>query len=111
MQWVMIKGGSHDKTNSPYPFELNGDLVHSERVGAREERRAAPVRRLRPATPRPMISRVETTRKRSSSRKVRSEGGAKFLFELGASPSASVLNVAVHKRGESNAITTSMNLQ
>jgi hypothetical protein len=24
IQWVMIKGPSHDKTNAPYPFQMNG---------------------------------------------------------------------------------------
>jgi len=110
MQWVMIKGASHDKTNSPYPFELDGtSFIPSAAARAKSggPRRFAVF--VRNAAPDDLT--IETTPEAKLVSKVRTEGGAKYLFELAPSPTASVLNVAVHKRGESNAMKTSMNLQ
>jgi VWFA-related protein len=110
MQWVMIKGASHDKTNSPYPFEVDGTSFipsAAARVKSGGPRRFVVF--VRNAAPDDLT--VETTPEAKLVSKVRTEGGAKFLFELGSSPTASVLNVAVHKRGESNAMKSSMSLQ
>jgi VWFA-related protein len=110
MQWVMIKGASHDKTNSPYPFELDGTSFipsAAARVKSGGPRRFVVF--VRNAAPDDLT--VDTKPEAKLVSRVRSEGGVKFLFELAASPSESVLNVAVHKRGESNAMKTSMNLQ
>ncbi len=109
-QWVMIRGASHDKTNAPYPFEVDGTSFipsAAARVKSGGPRRFVVF--VRNAGPDDLT--VDTTPEAKLVSKVRSEGGVKFLFELAASPSASVLNVAVHKRGESNAMKTSMNLQ
>jgi VWFA-related protein len=36
-QWVMVKGGSNDKTNAPYPFVLNGEsFVPAARASLRK---------------------------------------------------------------------------
>lgn len=109
-QWVMIRGASHDKTNAPYPFELDGTSFipsAAARVKSGGPRRFV----VFVSNAGPDDLTIDTTPEAKLVSKVRSEGGVKFLFELGASPSASMLNVAVHKRGESNAVKTSMKLQ
>ena len=109
-QWVMIKGASHDKTNAPYPFEVDGaSFIPSAAARVKSGGPRRFVVFVRNAALDDLT--VDTKPEAKLVSKVRSEEGVKFLFELGASPSASVLNVSVHKRGQSNAMTSSMNLQ
>jgi VWFA-related protein len=108
-QWMMIKGGSHDKTNAPYPFELNGASFvpsASVRVIQGEPRRFVVF--VGNATPDELS--VETKPEARLVTQLRSESGSKFVFELGGKPATSVLNIAVHKRGESRATVSSISL-
>ena len=109
-QWMMIKGGSHDKTNAPYPFELNGaSFVPSAAVRVNDGEPRRFVVFIGNAAPDELS--VETKPEARLVTQLRSENGSKFVFELGGKPAMSVLNVAVHKRGESRATVSSISLQ
>jgi VWFA-related protein len=109
-QWMMIKGSSHDKTNAPYPFELNGaSFVPSAavRVINGEPRRFVVF--IGNAAPDELS--IETKPEARLVTQLRSESGSKFVFELGGKPAESVLNVAVHRRGQPRATVSSISLQ
>lgn len=110
VQWMMIKGGSHDQTNSPYPFELNGaSFVPSVAV------------RMANGEPRRFVVfvgnaaadelSVETKPEAKLVTQLRSENGSKFVFELDGKPADPLLSIAVHKRGEPIAAVSSIRLQ
>ncbi len=106
----MIKGGSHDKTNAPYPFELNGASfvpTAAVRMANGEPRRFV----VFVGNAGPDEVSVETKPEARLVTQLRSESGSKFVFELGGKPATSILNVAVHKRGEPRATVSSISLQ
>ena len=109
-QWMMIKGGSHDKTNAPYPFELNGaSFVPSATVRVIDGEPRRFVVFIGNAAPDELS--VETKPEAKLITQLHSDSGSKFVFELGSKPATSVLNVAVHKHGEARATVSSMTLQ
>jgi VWFA-related protein len=109
-QWMMIKGASHDKTNAPYPFELNGaSFVPSATVRVTDGEPRRFVVFVGNAAPDELS--VETKPEARLVTQLRSDSGSKFVFELGGKPATSVLNIAVHKHGESRATVSSMTLQ
>jgi VWFA-related protein len=108
--WMMIKGPSHDKTNAPYPFELNGaSFVPSATVRVIDGEPRRFVVFIGNAAPDELS--VETKPEARLITQLRSDSGSKFVFELGGKPATSVLNVAVHKHGEARATVSSMTLQ
>jgi len=108
--WMMIKGGSHDKTNAAYPFELNGaSFVPSATVRVTDGEPRRFVVFVGNAAPDELS--VETKPEARLVTQLRGQSGSKFVFELGGKPATSVLNIAVHKRGESRATVSSITLQ
>lgn len=107
-KWVMIKGASHDKTNAPYPFEVNGEpFIPSAAVQLRngEARRFAVF--VWNATPDEMT--LDTNPQSKIVDQLRSAIGAKLVFELGpVNRQQSTLNVTVRKRGSDDQRTTSI---
>jgi VWFA-related protein len=110
VQWVMVKGGSHDGTNAPYPFELDGaSFIPSAAARVKSGAPRRFVVFVRNAAPDELT--VDTDPEAKLLSRARSEEGSKFLFELGAAPAANVLHVAVHKRGDSSAASSSITLR
>jgi VWFA-related protein len=104
-KWVMIKGGSHDKTNAGYPFEVNGEpFVPSAAADVKGGQRKFIVF-VQGAAPDEMT--VDTNPKAKVVSQLKSPTGSKLVFELdGPTATASTLNVTVKKKG-SNAEQTS----
>jgi VWFA-related protein len=107
-KWVMIKGGSHDKTNAPYPFEVNGTpFVPSAAVHVKngEPRRFAVF--VRNASPDEMT--LATNPEAKVVDQLKSANGAKLVFELDKVPAQqSTLNVTMKKRGSEDQRTASI---
>src|SRR5207247_11204302 len=96
VKWVMIKGGSHEKANAPYPFEINGDSfipLAAVRLAGAPRRFAVFVEN---ASPDEITLTTEPAAKVVS--QVRTATGAKFVFELG-NVTASKLDVKMRKKG------------
>ena len=107
-RWVMIKGGSHDKTNAPYPFEVNGTpFVPSAAVHVKngQPRRFAVF--VRNATPDEMT--LATNPEAKVVDQLKSANGSKLVFELDkVAPQQSVMNVTMKKRGSDDQRTASI---
>jgi hypothetical protein len=105
--WLMIKGGSHDKTNAPYPFVLNGEsFVPSASVHVKNGEPRKFVVFVRNATPDEMTLATDPAARVVS--QIQTPDGAKVVFELGkVAPAVSMLNVTVHKRGSDDSRTAS----
>jgi VWFA-related protein len=106
--WVMVKGGSHDRTNAAYPFELNGDsFVPSVGVRLNGEPRRFVIFVQNAAAD---DVTVETDPAAKLITRLRNDRGSKFVFELGPQAAASTLNVRVRKRDERTTMTSSITL-
>jgi len=108
-KWVMVKGGSHDRTQAGYPFEMNGEPFIP----------AAGVK-IEPGAPRRFVVFVynaapdELSWEVSPSAKVvsqlQSALGAKVLFEIDGAPRASAVTVTARKKGSNDVRTTQVPL-
>jgi VWFA-related protein len=98
-KWVMIKGGSHDKTNAGYPFEINGEaFIPSAAVSVKSGQPRKFVVFVQNAAPDEMT--FDTNPKAKVVSQLKSANGSKLVFELdGQVASASTLNVTVRKKG------------
>lgn len=101
-KWLMIKGGSHDKTNAVYPFQVNGEsFIPSAAVhlGTSQPRKFALF--VQNASPDELS--VETIPKTKILSRLKSKDGSKLVLEISPGPEkASSLNVVVHKKGEAD---------
>jgi hypothetical protein len=109
-KWVMIKGGSHDKTNAGYPFEINGQsFVPSAAVSMKAGQPRQFVVFVQNAAPDEMT--FDTNPKAKVVSQLKSATGSKLLFELDApAANASMLNVTVKKKGSATEQTSSVPL-
>jgi VWFA-related protein len=105
-QWLMIKGGSHDATNAPYPFMLDGQsFVPSAAVRLKSGAASRFVVFIRNAAPDELS--VGTNPEAKLVAQLRGESGSKFVFELSAKPATSLLQVDVHRRADPHATVSS----
>jgi hypothetical protein len=109
-RWLMIKGGTHDKTNAAYPFEVNGEpFIPSAAVTVRSGQPRKFVVFVQNATPDEMTFDVAPAATVLS--QLRSTTGSKMVFQLDAAPAnASTLNVTMRKKGSNDARTSSVAL-
>jgi len=106
--WVMVKGGSHDRTNAAYPFELNGDpFVPTAGVRLNGEPRRFVVFVENAAADEVT---VETDPTAKLITRLRNDRGSKFVFELAPQAATSVLNVRVRKHDERTTMTSAITL-
>jgi len=106
--WVMVKGGSHDRTNAAYPFELNGDsFVPAAAVRLNGEPRRFVVFVQNAAADEVT---VETDPAAKLITQLRNDRGSKFVFELRPQVAPSLLNVRVRKRDERTTMTSAITL-
>jgi VWFA-related protein len=106
--WIMVKGGSHDKTNAPYPFQINGEsFVPSASVHLKDGEARKFIVFVDNASPDEMT--LATTPQARLVSQVRTATGSKLVFELGkVAPAVSMLNVTVKKRGSEDARSASV---
>ncbi|HEX3581672.1 MAG TPA: hypothetical protein VH087_07895, partial [Thermoanaerobaculia bacterium] len=88
IQWLMIKGASHDKTNAPYPFLMNGAAFVPTTVPSRQF-----VVLVQNAAPSDVT--ISTTPAAKLLSQTRTPTGATFAYEL--SEAAPALNVTVSR--------------
>lgn len=107
VKWVMIKGGTHDKTNAPYPFVVNGEsFVPSAAVHVKDGVPRRFVVFVQNATPEEITLATDPEAKMVS--QVKTANGSKLVFELArVKPAVSMLNVTVRKRGSDDSRTAS----
>jgi VWFA-related protein len=108
--WVMVKGGSHDRTHAAYPFVVNGDSFvpsASAHVKNGEPRRFVVF--VENAAPDELTVEMHPDAKLIA--QLRTDRGAKLVYELAPNPRTSVLNVSVRKRGVSQPASASVTLQ
>jgi VWFA-related protein len=86
IKWLMIKGASHDTTNAPYPFQVNGAPFVPTTVPSRQF-----VMFLHNASPADIT--VSTTPPATLLSQTRTASGSAFTYELGEATSS--LNVTV----------------
>jgi VWFA-related protein len=106
-KWLMIKGASHDKTNSPYPFEVNGDMFiprAAVRVKSGDPSKFAVF--VQNASPDDVT--LETSPAAKVLSRVKSVNGAKLVMQLdGIAADASSMNVTLRtKAGVSQQTST-----
>lgn len=106
--WIMVKGGSHDKTNAPYPFQIHGEsFVPSASVHVKDGEARKFIVFVDNASPDEMTLATNPQAKLVS--QVRTTGGSKLVFELGkVAPAVSMLNVTVTKRGSEDSRSSSV---
>lgn len=106
--WIMVKGGSHDKTNAPYPFQISGEsFVPSASVHVKDGEARKFIVFVDNASPDEMT--LATTPQAKLVSEVRTTTGSKLVFELGkVAPAVSMLNVTVKKRGSDDARSASV---
>jgi VWFA-related protein len=106
-QWIMVKGGSHDKSNATYPFQINGEsFVPSASVHVKDGEARKFIVFVDNASPDEMTLATNPQAKLVS--QVRTESGTKLVFELGrVAPAVSMLNVTVTKRGSDDSRSAS----
>jgi VWFA-related protein len=106
-KWLMIKGGTHDKTNAPYPFMVNGEsFVPSAAVHVKDGVPRRFVVFVQNASPEEITLATDPEAKMVS--QVKTANGSKLVFELGrVRPAVSMLNVTVRKRGSDDSRTAS----
>jgi VWFA-related protein len=109
-RWLMIKGGTHDKTNAAYPFEVDGQpFIPSAAVTVRSGLPRKFVVFVQNATPDEMT--VDVAPAATVLSQLRSTTGSKLVFQLDAAPAnGSILNVTMRKKGSSDARTSSVAL-
>jgi VWFA-related protein len=109
-KWLMIKGGSHDKTNAVYPFQVNGEsFIPSAAVhlGTAQPRKFALF--VQNASPDELS--VETVPKTKILSLLKSKEGSKLVMEISpGSEKASSLEVVVRKKGASDQRTATIPL-
>lgn len=109
-RWLMVKGGSHDKTNSAYPFEVSGQTFIPSvavRMTKGEPRTFAVF--VQNASPDELA--FETNVKSTVVKQVKSATGTKIVLQLEpVEPSTPTLNVTVRKKGSADARTSSVPL-
>lgn len=86
IQWVMVKGPSHDKTNAPYPFQMNGASFIPTTIPSRQF-----VILVQNAAPSDVTISTTPTAKLLS--QTRTATGTAFAYELAEATAA--LNVTV----------------
>jgi VWFA-related protein len=106
--WIMVKGGSHDKTNATYPFEINGEsFVPSASVHVKDGQPRKFIVFVENAAPDEVTLATNPQAKLVS--QVRTETGSKSVFELGrVAPAVSMLNVTITKRGSDDSRSASV---
>jgi VWFA-related protein len=109
-KWLMVKGGTHDKSNSGYPFEVNGEpFIPSAmvRVHNGEARKFAVF--VQNATPDEIT--LDTNPKAKLVSQVKSANGSKFVFQLdGPIGNVATLDVTAKKKGSTIPHTSSVGL-
>ena len=109
-KWLMVKGGTHDKSNSGYPFEVNGEaFIPSAVVRVRngEARKFAVF--VQNATPDEIT--LDTNPKAKLVSQLKSANGSKFVFQLdGPIGNVATLDVTAKKKGSTIQQTSSVGL-
>lgn len=109
-KWLMVKGGTHDKSNSGYPFEVNGEpFIPSATVRVRngEARKFAVF--VQNATPDEIT--LDTNPKAKLVSQLKSANGSKFVFQLdGPIGNVATLDVTAKKKGSTIQQTSSVGL-
>jgi VWFA-related protein len=109
-KWLMVKGGTHDKSNSGYPFEVNGEpFIPSAmvRVHNGEARKFAVF--VQNATPDEIT--LDTNPKAKLVSQLKSANGSKFVFQLdGPIGNVATLDVTAKKNGSTIQQTSSVGL-
>jgi VWFA-related protein len=109
-RWLMIKGGTHDRTNAAYPFEVDGEpFIPSAAVSLRNGAPRKFVVFVQNASPDEMT--FDTTPRATVLTQLRSATGSKLVFQLNPPvANASALNVTIRKKGSSDERTSSFAL-
>ena len=105
-RWLMVKGGTHDKTQAPYPFEVDGQpFIPSAAVSLSEPRKFVVF--VQNASPDEMT--FETSPHATVVSQLRSANGSKLVFRLDP-PTAVVrtVNVTIRKKGSADERTSSV---
>ena len=109
-KWLMVKGGTHDKSNSGYPFEVNGEAFIPSamvRVHNGEPRKFAVF--VQNATPDELT--LDTNPKAKLVSQHKSANGSKFVFQLdGPIGNVATLDVTAKKKGSTIQQTSSVGL-
>jgi VWFA-related protein len=109
-KWLMVKGGTHDKSNSGYPFEVNGEpFIPSATVRVRngEARKFAVF--VQNASPDEIT--LDTNPKAKLVSQLKSANGSKFVFQLdGPIGNVATLDVTAKKKGSTIQQTSSVGL-
>ena len=109
-KWLMVKGGTHDKSNSGYPFEVNGEpFIPSAmvRVHDGEARKFAVF--VQNASPDEIT--LDTNPKAKLVSQLKSENGSKFVFQLdGPIGNVATLDVTAKKKGSAIQQTSKVGL-
>lgn len=109
-RWLMVRGGSHDRTNSAYPFEVGGETFipsAAVRMTKGEPRTFAVF--VQNASPDDLA--LETSTKSTLVKQVKSTTGTKIVMQLQpVEAGTSALNVTVRKKGAADAHTSSVPL-
>lgn len=107
-RWLMVKGGTHDKTNAPYPFEVNGEtFIPSAGVRLRrgEPRKFAVF--VQNASPDEL--HVETNPRATIVSQLKSAGGSKLVLQLDtAEAGASAMSVTIRRSSGGDQRTSSI---
>lgn len=113
--WVMVKGGSHDETNAPYPFHINGEaFIPSASVHIRNGEPRDFAVFVSNVNPDEMSWEALVTDSRGAARttttslvnRLQSEDVTKLVFRFDPGDAAAgngSLDFAVHKKGSSDA--------
>jgi VWFA-related protein len=109
-KWVMVKGGTHDKTHAAYPFEVDGQpFIPSAAVSMKSGQPRRFVVFVQNASPDEMT--FDTNPRATVVSQLRSTNGSKLVFQLdGAIANASSLNITIRKKGSADERTSSVAL-
>jgi VWFA-related protein len=108
--WVMVKGGSHDRTHAAYPFVLNGEsFVPSAAVRVKNGEPQRFVVFVDNAAPDELTAETHPPDTKLIAR-LRSESGSKLVYELAPNPATSVVDVTVTKRGGADSRSASVSI-
>jgi VWFA-related protein len=104
-QWVMVKGGSSDKTNAPYPFVLDGEsFVPAARASVRKGEPRLFTVWVYNAQPDELTWEIAPAAKLVSESRPKGSDVTKFVFALErVSADTRKLDVTIRKKGSSDA--------
>jgi hypothetical protein len=109
-KWLMVKGGTHDKTHAAYPFEVDGQpFIPSAAVSMKSGQPRKFVVFVQNASPDEMT--FDTNPRATVVSQLRSANGSKLVFQLdGAGANVSSLNITIRKKGSADERTSSVAL-